>query len=57
MFCLTFPENDFNFVTEKLQTTENFPFQMLRTFVFDLEITSKPFSKKLPMTNFVFKWS
>ena len=52
MFSLTFPENAFNFVTQKLQKTENFPFQMAKTFVFDLKVASKPFSKKLPITDF-----
>ena len=33
-----------------------FSFQMLRTFVFDLKVVSKPFSTKLPMTNYEFKW-
>ena len=51
MFCLTFPENALNFVTQKLQKTENFPFQILRTF--DLKAVSKPFAKKLPMANLI----
>ena len=54
MFCRTFPRNGLNFVTQRLQKTENFPFQMLGTFVFDLKIASKLFSKKLPMTNLEF---
>ena len=29
--------------------TENFLFQIPRTFVFHLKVASKPFSKKLPM--------
>ena len=57
MFCLTVPESGFNLVTQKLQKTESFPFQMLRTFVFDLKVILKQFSKKLPMNNFEFKWS
>ena len=32
---------------KNLQKTENYPFQVLRTFVFDLKVASKPFSKKL----------
>ena len=56
MFCLAFPENAFKFVTEKLQETENFPSQILRTFVFDLKVALKPFFKKRPLTNFEFKW-
>ena len=54
MFCITFPQDGFNFDTQNLQNPENFPFQTLRTFVFDLKVTSKPFYKKLPMANFEF---
>ena len=54
---LTFPENGFYFVTQKLQKTKNFLFQMLKIFVFYLKDTSKPFSKKLTVTNFEFKLS
>ena len=57
MFCLIFLQNDFSFVDQKFQKTENFPFQMQRTFAFDLKVTSKPFSKKLSMTNFEFTLS
>ena len=42
---------------KNLQKTENFPFQMLRIFVFQLKAASKLFSKKLPKANFEFKWS
>ena len=35
MLCLTFPENSFNFVTQKMQKTENFHFKILKTFAFD----------------------
>ena len=53
---LTFPENGFNFVTQKFEKkTEKCPFQTLRTFVFALKVASKPFSKKLHMTTFLFK--
>ena len=52
-FCLTFLENGFNFVTQKFKKTENFPFQILRTLVFDLKVAWKPFSKTFPMTNLV----
>ena len=55
MSCLTFPESGINFVTRKLQKTEIF-FQILRTFVFDLKVASEPFSNKLLMTDFEFKW-
>ena len=34
---------------------ENFSFQMLKTFVFDFNVTSKSFSKMLPATRFWFK--
>ena len=57
MFCFSFSENGFNIVTQNFQKTKNFPFQMLSTFVFDLKVASKPFYKKLRMTNFEFKWS
>ena len=55
MFCLTLLKNGFNFVIQKLQKTKNSPFQMFRTFVFDLKVASKPFSKKLPMTDFEYE--
>ena len=41
---------------KNLQKIENFPFQTLGTFAFDLKVGSKPFSKKVPMTNFECKW-
>ena len=95
--CFIFPENGFNFVTQKFaknwknaifkhsdirflvqgsykntlshfplkrfqlchskicKNTEKCPFQTLRTFVFELKVTSKPFSKKLPMTKFWYE--
>ena len=53
MFFLAFPENGLNFVAQKLQKTENVPFETLRTFIFDLKVASKPFSKKFPMTNLI----
>ena len=34
-----------------------FLFQILRTIVFDLNVASKPISKKLAMINFEFRWS
>ena len=37
--------------------TGSFPFQMFRTFIFYLKVTSKPFPKNLVMTNFEFTWS
>ena len=55
MFCLTFPENGFKLVTQKLLKTEKYHFQTLRTFVFELRLASKPFSKKVPKTKFWFK--
>ena len=45
MLFLTFSENGFNFVTQRLQKTENFPVQMLGKFVSDLKEASKPVSK------------
>ena len=35
-----------------MQKSEKFLFQTLRTFVFELKVGSKPFSKKIPMTKF-----
>ena len=114
MLCLTFPENGFNFVTQKfakklkntffrrlehsffssslhqnhflgsflwqnfdlnrfehfaspfqkmvrtsslknLQKCEKWPFQTLRTFIFEVKVASKKFSKKFPMARFWFK--
>ena len=40
---------------KNLQKTEKRPFQTLKTFVFELEVASKWFSKKLPVTKFRFK--
>ena len=40
---------------KSLQKTEKYAFEMLRTFVFELKVPSKPFSKKLPMIKFWFK--
>ena len=40
---------------KNLQKTEECPFQMLRTFVFELKVASKPFSEMLNLTNFGFK--
>ena len=37
--------------------TEKCLLQTLRTFIFKLKVASKPFSKKLPMTNFDFRGS
>ena len=39
-----------------LQKSAKSDFQMLRPFIFDLNVASKPFSKMLPMTNFRFKY-
>ena len=50
--CLNSPQNGFNFANQKLQKTEDLPFQTLGTFVFELTVASKSFSKKLPMTKF-----
>ena len=40
---------------KNLQKTEKCPFQTLRTFVLELKVPSKPFSKKLLVTQFWFK--
>ena len=48
MFCLTFPENGFKFVTQKTcKKLKKYSFQTLRTFAFELKVTSKPFSKNI----------
>ena len=39
-----------------LQKTEKYLFQTLGRNVFELKIASKPFSKKLPLTKFCFKY-
>ena len=56
MSCFTLPENSFNFVTQKLQETENFFFLNTQNIRFWSQVASKPFSKKLPMINFEFRW-
>ena len=40
---------------KNLQKTKTFPFQTLKTFVFELKVASKPFSKRLPITKSCFK--
>ena len=40
---------------KNLQRTEKCPFQMLKTFVFELKVASKSFSKKLLVTKLWFK--
>ena len=40
-----------------LQKSKQCYSQILSTFVFELSLASKQFSKMLPMTNFEFKWS
>ena len=61
--CITddlyhFLRNWFQLVTEKFEKKIwKCPLQTLRTFIFKLKVASKPFSKKLPMTNFDFWWS
>ena len=40
---------------KNLQRFEKCTLQRLRTFVFELQVASKPFSKKLPMAKFWFK--
>ena len=47
MVCLTLPENGFNFVSENFGKTKKGTFETLTTFFFELQIASKPFSKKL----------
>ena len=39
---------------KNLQKTEKCPFQALKTFVLELTVASKPFSKKLPVTQYWF---
>ena len=41
---------------KNLKKSEKCSFQTLRTFVFELRIALKIFSKKLPMTKFLFKY-
>ena len=53
--CLTFPENGFNFATQKFAENKKINFQTFTTFSFDLKVLSKPFSKIPPMNNFEFK--
>ena len=50
--CLEFPENCFNFVTQKFAKNRKMLFQTLRTYVFEFKVAWKPFSKKLPMIKF-----
>ena len=40
---------------KNLQKTEKCPFQILRTFIFELQIAWELLSKRLPMINFWFK--
>ena len=50
--CHTFPENDFNFATQKLvEKSEKCYFLIIRTFVFHLMVSSKALSEMFPMTN------
>ena len=47
MLCLTFPENSFHFVAQKLKKKhEKWHFQRFRTFPFDLKVASKPSNLK-----------
>ena len=39
---------------KNLQKTQNWSFQMFRTFIFELKISSKHFSKNLPINKFSF---
>ena len=50
-----FPRKQFQLRHSKIGKTEKCNFQRFRTFVFDLKVASKPFSKMLPITNFRFK--
>ena len=52
---LTSLENDFNFLTQKLAKNWKMPFQRFGTFVFDLKVASRPFSKNISNTKFLFK--
>ena len=51
---LTFPENGFNFVTQKFAKNWKVSFSKFRTFVFELKVASKPFSKRLSLNNLWF---
>ena len=51
MLCLTFP----TLLLKNLQKSKKCHFQRLKTFVAELEVASKPFSKVLPRTKFWFK--
>ena len=53
---LAFPESISISSPKNLQKTKKCPFQTLRTFLFELKVPSKPFSKKLLMTKFWFKY-
>ena len=54
--CLTFPENGFNFVSQKFAKNWKETFQTLTTFVLEIQVAAKPFYEKIPMTNIRFKW-
>ena len=53
MFCRNFLRNGFNFVTQKLQKTKNFPFRMLKHLFLISRLLQNHFLKKLPTANFV----
>ena len=55
--CLAYhsPKMVWSFSLKSLQKTEKCSFQMPTTFVFELKVPSKPFSKKFPRTKFWFK--
>ena len=54
-FALLFLKMVSTLPLKTLQKTEKWSFQTLRTFVLELKVTSKPFSKKLPITKYGFK--
>ena len=53
MFCRTFLKNGFNFVTQKLQKTKNFPFRILKHLFLISRLLQNHFLQKLPIANFV----
>ena len=68
LFCLNFALNSSEYFAwlfqkmisisslKNLQKTGKCSFQMLTKFAFELKVARKPFSKKVPMTKFWFKY-
>ena len=55
MLCLTFPENGFNFATQKFAKNLKMPFPKAHNICFEPKLASKLLSKKLPLTKFSFR--